>query len=293
VGGDIDSGPTEFTVHEEAIAQLSQPLRSSLTGVLSESLTKSVLWPEVSKDTFKRFVQFAYTGDYSIPSPVHRGRLTPEETGGDAPASSVGQGSSNATYGSEIEFEWTPKSKKDRKKKQKWFVEDETEPAGDVTCRREPYPAPLSPQVPSKLSGLTYPLSAPRNSYEDSCEPAGTVEKGRSYSNVLLSHASLFVLADCKLVDSLKDLALFKLRKTLCGFELYADNTGDIVGLARYAYSDEGQGLEEGVGRLRSLVCQFMAEHALVLASNAAFAKLLSEGGQMAVDLFRFTVQFQ
>jgi hypothetical protein len=69
---------------------------------------------------------------------------------------------------------------------------------------------------------------------------------------------------------------LFKLHKTLCGFELDADNAADIVDLARYAYSDEGRGLEEGVRSLRSLVCQFMAEHALVLASDAAFAELLN-----------------
>lgn len=72
-----------------------------------------------------------------------------------------------------------------------------------------------------------------------------------------------------------------------------ADNAADIVDLARYVYSDEGRGLEEGVRRLRSLVCQFVVEHALVLASDAAFAKLVSGGGQMAVDLFRFAVQSQ
>ena len=63
----------------------------------------------------------------------------------------------------------------------------------------------------------------------------------------------------------------------MCGFELDADNTADIVDLARYAYSDEGRGLDEGDGGFRSLVCQFMAENALVLASNSAFAELLQQ----------------
>lgn len=131
-------------------------------------------------------------------------------------------------------------------------MEYDTPPAEEVNGQQEPYPALRPPQLPSKLSRLSYPLSAPRNSCEDSCEPAGTVESDQSYSNVLLSQASLFVLADYMLVDSLKDLIMFKLHKTLCGFQLDTDSTADIVDLARYACSDEARGFEEGVGRLRS-----------------------------------------
>ena len=61
VGEQADGQPTEFLVHEDAIAQLSKPL---------ELLTKgddSARWSDVSKETFERFAQYAYTGDYSIP----------------------------------------------------------------------------------------------------------------------------------------------------------------------------------------------------------------------------------
>jgi hypothetical protein len=61
-------------------------------------------------------------------------------------------------------------------------------------------------------------------------------EKERSYSNVLLSNASLYVLGDDQLVESLKALSLFKPHKTLCTFELDNENVGDITDLARYAY---------------------------------------------------------
>jgi hypothetical protein len=111
-------------------------------------------------------------------------------------------------------------------------VEDEDEPAEEVTGRQELYLVLQSPQVPSKLSGLMYLLSVPRNSYKDSCKPDRTVESGHSYSNILLSYTSLFVLADCKLVNSLKDLTLFKLYKTLYRFKLDTGKTRDIVDLA-------------------------------------------------------------
>jgi hypothetical protein len=101
----------------------------------------------------------------------------------------------------------------------------------------------------------------------------------RSSIYLLLSHASLFVWANYNLVDSLKDLALFKLHKTLCRFVLDRDNTGDIIDLTRYTYLDEGRGSKEGVGSLRGLICQFMVKNILVLASDTAFTELLSEGG--------------
>lgn len=263
----------------------------------------------MSKETFERFVQFAYTGDYSIPSPVSRTRVTtPKMAGTDVSPLLSRQGTSNG----ELEWEQTVKEddkplavsidprdefeffrtpKKDKKKKKGISPWPEPEPVEELPSRREPYPEPRSPQLPTKLLALSYPLSAPRNNYEDSCEPAKSLEKGQSYSNVFLSHASLFLLADYHLIDSLKDLALFKLHKTLCGFDLDGENTVDIIDLARYAYSDEGRGSKKGVGSLRSLICQFMAEKALILSSDTGFAELLSEGGQLPVDLFKFTVQ--
>jgi hypothetical protein len=59
--------PTEFLVYEEAIAQLSKPLHTLIKGNLSEAQAGCTIWKEVSKETFERFVQFAYTGDSSIP----------------------------------------------------------------------------------------------------------------------------------------------------------------------------------------------------------------------------------
>lgn len=321
MGKDVDSSPTEFIVYEEAIAQLSQPLRSLLAGDLSESLTECIIWPDVSKETFGRFVQFAYTGDYSIPSPIRRTGVTaPEMAGTDTPNTLARLDASNgvqgleepakensrplpaSTYADEVlEDDWgffsTKKSKKKSVKSTRAhsepnFAPDTVEEIGqEIASRREPYPTPRSPQLPTKLDLLSYPLSAPRNNYENKCEPSGRFKKGRSYANVFLSHATLFVLADYHLVDSLKDLSMFKLHKTLCVFELDGDNTVDIIDLARYAYSDEGRGSDEGVGRLRGLICQFMAENALILSSDAAFEELLSEGGQLTLDLFKFTVQ--
>ena len=77
--------------------------------------------------------------------------------------------------------------------------------------------------------------------------------------NVLLCHASLYVLGNIRLIDSLKTLVLHKLHKTMSAFQLDSHNAEDIVDLARYAYSEEAR-VDEGIGGLRGLVYQYMAE---------------------------------
>jgi hypothetical protein len=67
VGEDVDGSPSEFSIHEDAFAQLSKPLKSLAKGNSSEARAGHATWKDVSKETFERFVQYAYTGDYSIP----------------------------------------------------------------------------------------------------------------------------------------------------------------------------------------------------------------------------------
>jgi hypothetical protein len=99
------------------------------------------------------------------------------------------------------------------------------------------------------------------------------------------------VLGDLWLIDALKALAIYKLHKTLCVFELDSKNVADIVHLARYAYEEEGTGSEDGIGRLRSIVCQYVALHAAGLSLYAEFMDLIAEGGEFVRDFVKFAVQ--
>jgi hypothetical protein len=153
-------------------------------------------------------------------------------------------------------------------------------------------PLPLSSWLSATdFHSLQCSLLAPRNIHHHTCEPAGQFEPNRSYSNVFLSHASLYVLGDFWLINALKALAIYKLHKALCIFELDGKNVADIVDLARYAYKEEGKGLEDGIGRLRGIVCQYVALHAAVLSLHALFMDFIEEGGQFARDFVKFAVQ--
>lgn len=318
-----------------------------------EAQAGSATWKNVSKDTFERFSQFAYTGDYSIPNTEKRnteGVLTPPSS----PAATVSsitrgrKGSVSSTTqgrnGSEEKSAQPPfdnelgrepvidkpadddgnilnqptLAKKARKKGRKKNSEASTmreqvvaelpppEPQPEQVPEEsdlvipepvEPEPTPAEPeqnteQPEPKLVGdfptLSYPLLAKRDNYHGTCEPSADFEKDHSYSKVLLSHASLYVLGDYQLIDSLKALALFKLHKTLCAFQLDKENIGDITDLARYTYSKDGN---EGIEGLRGLVCQYMGIHAIALSNDVRFMNLLAEGGQIVKDFFKLGLQ--
>lgn len=316
----------------------------------------------MSRDTFQRFVQFAYTGDYTIPETDKRGaepRLKQVET--NAVTQPVASNSTNGVrerIGSpepddvvEVNGRHIPvtdndrdalsekleddsgnilnyppiSSKKHKKKKRRKpsteealpvvVQEGETEldptdlappqlPAEDeavTELHAEPETAPVSdePKSAEQVSHilvkdfhtLSYPLLASRDNYEGTCEPSADFNKDHSYSNVLLSHASLYILGDAQLIDSLKALALFKLHKTLCVFELDNENIGDITDLARYAYAGGEKDISEGIDKLRELVCQYMAIHVVELSPDQRFLDLLAGGGQFVKDFFKYQLQ--
>jgi hypothetical protein len=346
-----------------------------------EARAGCAIWKDVSKETFERFVQFAYTGDYSIPKtekrntaiklekaemsvPAHpsspsgpngiRRRNNSHESGEAStvePRNRLVPAFDNEMRrepvsekfdddpGSILTHSSSPSKKHKKKKKAKAVVKvplpepepkpelaelelaepelaepepepepepseseppepeipepepPEPEPEPTPFAGREKYPEQLSHMLAADFHSLSYPLLAWRDNYDGTCEPAADFDKDQSYSDVLLSHASLYVLGDFQLIDSLKALALFKLHKTLCAFQLDNENIWDITDLARYAYSEEVKGFDEGIGGLRGLVCQYMAIHAVELSLDNRFMNLLAEGGQIVKDFIKFQLQ--
>lgn len=127
-----------------------------------------------------------------------------------------------------------------------------------LITKRDKYPERHSHAHSDNFQSLTFPLLAPRNNHDKTCEPAKHFDPDQSYTEVFLSHTKLYVLGDFKLIDSLKALALFKLRKTLCVFQLNDGNAEDIT---------------------------------VVLSFNDGFMDVLGDGGQLVKDFFRYEAQ--
>ena len=73
-------------MHAELLAQQSKALGVLVHGSMKEAVDMVAEWPDYDPDTFVRFWQFAYTGDYDDPEP------TPVENAEPAPAPETADG---------------------------------------------------------------------------------------------------------------------------------------------------------------------------------------------------------
>jgi len=125
----------------------------------------------------------------------------------------------------------------------------------------------------------------PRQSLIDSCEPVFNSESTEDFTNVFLAHARLYVLADKYGMGLLRSLSLHKLHKTLVGFTLYEARIGDIIELARYAYSDDHTS-DYGADELRTLVSEYFACEIDAIGKSDKFLPLMEEGGPFTRDFW-------
>ncbi|KAG9233197.1 hypothetical protein BJ875DRAFT_543959 [Amylocarpus encephaloides] len=268
VGENVDGNPTEFLVHGKAITDLSEPLRVLIEGDWLEGENGLIVWKD-----------FAYTGDYSIPEAENAIRPPQADLVEDDRSS-------------------FSRSKKDTKKMIGYREKMNTAISGWGTAK-EPSPSDVPThcniladeehirQLKFSFQVLSYPLLEPRVRDERSRNTPDKLSKQKKYANVLLGHASLYILGDYQMIPSLKSLALYKLHKTLSAFDLRFGDIDDIIQLAQKAYTEEDRGSEGNgnMGELRGIVCQFRAMNAKALSSEERFIELLEGGGQFVCDL--------
>lgn len=69
-------------------------------------------------------------------------------------------------------------------------------------------------------------------------KPKANTSADQNFTPVLLAHARLYCFAHLRLIAPLKALTLDKLHTTLMEFKLFTIRIGDIIELARFAYSN-------------------------------------------------------
>ena len=77
-----------------------------------------------------------------------------------------------------------------------------------------------------------------------------------TYRHVFLCHARVYVFADKYAIDSLKTLALKKLHRMLCVFNIYPRSVRDIADVLRYSFNHTRDSRDEP---LRALLAQYVA----------------------------------
>jgi hypothetical protein len=225
---------------------------------MSEGLAHEARWEDVDKETFMRFAQFAYIGDYSIPTMIVK------------PSAPIADD-------------------RPRPPSPEFFIPSD-EWTANKAGKKHAYPraVPVSKTIPV-FKDLIYPRPMPQFNFEGTYNPKvgeGLVE---NIGEILRIHASLYVLAEKWGIDRLKRLTLFKIHKTLSLFSLDTLRLEDVVDFVRYVYSDERTpDLESTVDELRELVRQYIVANAEFTSRNATFLALVEEGGALARDLWKY-----
>lgn len=259
---------------------------------------------EVDEQTFVRFSQYAYTGDYDAADPIPPPAPDIGNEGHDAldqlnvvEAEPVAiENVTEADYEAGVLAEATLLEPS--------FELDPRPPSEDVWSSRRhlvrkgkkkkyEYRSMSPEAVPSRSKGselwqnfneraeaVSLPEFQPRENREP-CE---------DYTEVFLCHARLYVFADVYDIPPLRNLSLHKLQRTLARFTLYDERVGDIIELLRYAYSNTAE-RTVSMEKLRSLVTHYAACKVEDLSGNDQFGSLLEEFGDFAKDLVHYMLK--
>ncbi|CZR51297.1 uncharacterized protein PAC_01172 [Phialocephala subalpina] len=284
----VGENQAAFTVHAAIIAKQSKALDVLINGSMGEASDGKAIFEDVEEDTFIRFCQFAYAGDYTTPDFTH---IPITELPDISPPAAISYGASTTDRDDSRFIEPEP-------------VPDAPVPAAPVPVQDDPEPEPApadfgwgstpkKAKKPSKRSLLRqslhdqlYDTETIRTILAGRCEVRQNSAPTEDYTTVFLGHAQLYVFAEKWGIKSLKTLALFKLHKTLTTFTLYAARRPDIVELLRYTFSNNHTpDLVDAMDDLRSLVMLYTACEVENLIHCPDFLSLIGEGGQLAQNL--------
>jgi hypothetical protein len=273
----------EITVHAAAIARQSGALKALMNNGMKESQAGRAVLEDVTGDTFIRFCQFAYIGNYETPAftPLPKPEASESASTSRRTSLSSGSGIVHEVVGAvdeEPELEAPPA--------------EEPSPEVDwgftTISKKTPAKKNKSRQLRKAFDRRLYDISTIISEVSDRCSIRENEDSLEDYTPVLLGHARLYVFADKWLIDDLKLLSLYKLHKTLMNFTLYEARRTDIVELAQYVYADERTSdSEDDPNGLRALVMHYIGCQVENLVRCREFKDLVQQGGPFAKDLVR------
>ncbi|KAF3061963.1 hypothetical protein GL218_03741 [Daldinia childiae] len=266
----------EFFMHAELVARMSKPLGTLVNGEWKEGNEGFTEWPDVDEGTFIRFYEFAYTGDYKaaepfedVPTPLEQKKGSEVATSASGPvvdgeeiieeASAQELVVNHSMFGGSSVDSWDAYGVSRRyKNKKKGFFEEQPQPP------------------PSKKDIIWREFQEEINDEPDKRvkETPNTVPSA-NYSEVFLSHARLYAFADCYGIDTLMELSIRKLHRTLKVFNLHkGTRVTDISQLIDYSYRNTvNKGGKQD--KLRSLLATYTACNIEEMWPNLYFQDVL------------------
>jgi hypothetical protein len=260
---------------------------------------------DVLEDTFTRFCQFAYVGDYETPAFT---RNLEAENSDSLPSKTLSKSSLIVGEASKIDehveqavaevqpwefpveaqVEVSVEDPPPEAIENNWHGWGETSKKKSKTKTYRSKSSILRQEFDKK----SYDTETTTSAAKFRCKIRGNELPEEDYTPVFLGHARLYVFAEKWGIDALKTLTLSKLHKTLAAFKIYEARRGDIVELVRFAYSNENTpDLDEGVDALRALVTHYVTCEVDSLIESPDFLALLEQQGLFPRDLVKMMVK--
>ncbi|KAK4065963.1 uncharacterized protein Triagg1_8272 [Trichoderma aggressivum f. europaeum] len=232
----------EHTIHSALVARQSKALNALVNGRMKEATERRAIWGEIDEETFIRFSQYVYTGNYDESEPKKRqaDTLTPSQAEQNRAVFSEWNGLRLGVGGRVMRQQGGVKPPPISTKK-------------DLLWNRFQKLHPL----PSARA-----VSLSTNGPDD------------DYTDVFLCHARTYVFADYYGIEALQTMALHKLRQALTRFKLHANGCGDVTRLVEYCFNETTDKGEQ-TDPLRSLVCLYAACKVEELWKVAEFQDLM------------------
>ena len=257
-----------FIIHATLVAQHSKPLGNLINGRMSEATDGCALLDDVDEDTFACFGQFAYTGDYKLmvrPELLSKATMTqPDQPFSKQLDLLPEEPILEALAGSDHWNQWG--TSKNSKKDFKLGRFDEPE-----NLRK--------PDLWDEFCNLSFSSALTHN------EPANNSKwYGESPENIeaCFLHAKIYVFAEQRLIEPLKELSFQKIQRQLTGLHLTEEKVSDLVQLLEWIYSNT---LDGGPGKrrdnLRLLLAYYVAYNIELLSRNEGFETVLEENGAL------------
>ena len=302
-----------FNIHSNVLQDLSKPLHSLVTNTfLKEAQERNACLAEEDKEVFTLFMEWAYTRSYRVRRnrPITLGATTAEA----APKRSTAK----MPYGSLSSFFCTSCGSECPEKNLSSTFPFCTLCSGTHRC------VACGTNIRQQGNG-TYVCKKCSKKYDvdpiDLCATSSyrfEIFRNRSYpvadashTNVrnflnakipadevaddLLIHARVFVFADKWLISELKELALHKLHRDICEYNIIEDEGAEVAKLLEYCFATTSSGgdedneheLERNNGdflELKELVVAYAACKSEQLLRCTQFRRLLQEPGDMALQ---------
>jgi hypothetical protein len=242
-------------VHRDLVASMSITLRTLVPGDMKEAHEGIVelLW--VDEETFIRFCEFAYTGDYKSAAPEtvqvnnDEGANKPMQPGSDLQSPTVSK----------------------RRITDKKISRDVFAVPGFKLCSNT---AAAVPRIPGM--SFTDPVLVDHTSESKSC------------AGVFLCHAKVYVVADYYGIPSLARLSLQKLYHALGSCRPSGPRIQDIVELIKYGFKNTPNKPKD-TELLRCLLCSYVACAIKELWQNREFQDLFTDPEM--VDLWKAVIE--